>query len=40
MDGVGWSRALAIKNYITEDTRSKKEEGKLSRLDSIDRAKE
>ncbi len=40
VDGVGWSRALAIKNYITEDTRSKKEEGKLSRLDSIDRAKE
>lgn len=40
VDGVGWSKALAIKNYITEDTRSKKEEGKLSRLDSIDRAKE
>jgi DNA excision repair protein ERCC-4 len=40
VDGVGWSRALAIKNYITEDIRSKKGEGKVGRLDSIDRVEE
>lgn len=36
VDGIGWSKALAIKSYITEDVRSRRESGRIGRLDSMD----
>lgn len=35
VDGIGWSKALAIRSYITENISSKRGEGKVGRLDSM-----
>ncbi|MEM2740164.1 MAG: ERCC4 domain-containing protein [Candidatus Bathyarchaeia archaeon] len=36
VEGLGWSKALAIRSYITEDIRSKRGKGRMGRLDSMD----